>query len=97
MILYGSVARGTVGPNSDVDLCVVVPTWQDVALEVTRHGMADYLRGKGIAVGSEAGQVHMSCFDEEYLRQNRFGIGDEFCQVTAEVFDAINSGRILHV
>ncbi len=46
--LFGSVARGDAGPDSDYDLLVVVP--DDAALERRRSRLAyEVLRGTGIA------------------------------------------------
>jgi predicted nucleotidyltransferase len=46
IILFGSAARGTMGPNSDLDLLVVTPTTDQQA---TARAVRQSLRGLGVA------------------------------------------------
>ncbi len=92
VILFGSVAKRTAREDSDVDLCVVVPTWRNLVDGVFLHEVADVLRNNNIKVGPDAGQVHLSCFEAGLFREEI----PDFCGNLYEIIEGIKRGRVLY-
>lgn len=91
VILFGSVAMDRASADSDVDLCVVVPTCRDLRYLEFQFELGKYLRGNGISVGESAGEVQLTCLSELQIRQN-----DEFCDLMYPFIENIRRGRVLY-
>ncbi|HBQ51196.1 hypothetical protein A3B42_04850 [Candidatus Daviesbacteria bacterium RIFCSPLOWO2_01_FULL_38_10] len=95
VILFGSVARGQARPESDIDLCVVVPKWQDLEEGLLMERLREHLVVNRITVGPGAGEVHLHLFDELYLQQVAHEYMPELDEITLGVVAGIRKGRVL--
>lgn len=91
VILFGSVAMGRANADSDVDLCVVVPTYRDLNCLDFQFELGKCLRVNGISVGENAGEVQLTCLPEMQIRQNY-----EFCGMMYPFIENIKRGCVLY-
>ena len=75
IVLFGSHARGTAGPDSDVDLLVIMP------LNGTRREMATSIGMSLVGVNLPADVIVMSPDD---IKRNRRQIGTVVCSAMRE-------------
>lgn len=91
VILFGSVARGKANADSDVDLCVVVPSLGDLIDLAFQLELSEYLLKNGFKVGLNAGEVQLTCLSQEDMRENY-----EFRGMMYPFIENIIRGRVLY-
>lgn len=91
VILFGSVALDRANADSDVDLCVVVPSFRDLVNLAFQLELREYLLKNGFKVGPNAGEVQLTCLSQADMKENY-----EFRGLMYPFIENIKRGRVLY-